>query len=239
MSYRIRRFCSDVIFMRFVSSSFWPSSRAFIGINNISVFCLAFPNVAVGLSTALHWYFARHCCWHRNFQFSTSGFQKNIPLCCLALSSCGFSITRLCFAFFFAASNMCFQIFGHTLSGREVICFLVSLSPDHVYPSGGPSCSKKESCEACPCIWRVFFAVHVPGIFKMFLQQYIQLCLCCSGNVDVLQRNRKWFFLRHVQFDSWYTVMTINEFSCDRRRGFFWFSLKNFLFFSSYRTILG
>ena len=27
---------------------------------------------------------------------------------------------------------------------------------------------------------------------------------------------RKCFFLRHVQFDSWYNVMTINEFSCDR-----------------------
>ena len=37
-----------------------------------------------------------------------------------------------------------------------------------------------------------------------------------SGNVDVLRRNRKCFFFRHVQFDSWYNVVTINEFSCDR-----------------------
>ena len=27
----------------------------------------------------------------------------------------------------------------HTLSGLEVVCFLVSLHPDHVYPSGGLS----------------------------------------------------------------------------------------------------
>ena len=74
MSYRIRPFCSDVILMRFVSSSFWPWSRAFVGINNTSVFCLAFPNIAVGFSTALYRYFARHCSWHRNFQLSTSGF---------------------------------------------------------------------------------------------------------------------------------------------------------------------
>ena len=40
--------------------------------------------------------------------------------------------------------------------------------------------------------------------------------VCCSGNVDVLQRNRKCFFSRHVQFDSRFNVMTINEFSCNR-----------------------
>ena len=38
------------------------------------VFCLSFPNIAVGFSTSLCLYFARHCCWHRNFQLSTSGF---------------------------------------------------------------------------------------------------------------------------------------------------------------------
>ena len=34
----------------------------------------AFPKIAVGFSTALYRYFAWHCCWHRNFQLSTSGF---------------------------------------------------------------------------------------------------------------------------------------------------------------------
>ena len=36
---------------------------------------------------------------------------------------------------FFAASDICFHISGHTLSGLEGVCFLVSLSPDHAYPS--------------------------------------------------------------------------------------------------------
>ena len=49
MSYKIHSFCSNAILMRFVSSSFWPWSRAFVGINNTSKFCLAFPNIAVGL----------------------------------------------------------------------------------------------------------------------------------------------------------------------------------------------
>ena len=130
---------------------------------------------------------------------------KNIPLNCLALSSFGFSIAQLCFAFFlfFAASDIKFHISGHTSSGREVFCFLVSLLPDHVYPSGGFS-------------FGFFFSIHVPVIFNLFFQHYVQWRVWCSGNVDVLQRNRKRFFFRHVQFDSWYNVMTINEFFCDR-----------------------
>ena len=64
--------------MKFVSSSFQPWSRAFVGINNTSVFSLAFPNIAGGFTTAVYRYFARHCCWHRNFQLSTSGFHRGL-----------------------------------------------------------------------------------------------------------------------------------------------------------------
>ena len=42
---------------------------------------------------------------------------------------------------FFATSDICFHISRHTSSGREVVCFLVSL-PNHVYPSGGLSFSR-------------------------------------------------------------------------------------------------
>ena len=76
--------------------------------------------------------------------------------------------------------------------------------------------------------------------------------MCCSGNVDVLQWNRKWFFFRHVKFDSGFHVMAIKEISHNRpeiifsfrifacwvilkriwRREFVWFSSKNFLFLS-------
>ena len=45
-----------------------------VGINCTSIFCVAFPNIAVGFPTVLCRYFARHCCWHRNFQLSTNGF---------------------------------------------------------------------------------------------------------------------------------------------------------------------
>ena len=40
--------------------------------------------------------------------------------------------------------------------------------------------------------------------------------MCCSGNVDTLQWNRKWLFSRHVQFDSVFHMMATNEVSCDR-----------------------
>ena len=99
-------------------------------------FCLAFPTIAVGFSTAIYRYFARHMllaselptlyewlslwAWilHRLVQWRIFLF---IVWHCRAF---GFSIAHLCFAFFFTASDICFHISGHTSSGREVVCFL-------------------------------------------------------------------------------------------------------------------
>ena len=66
---------------------------------------------------------------------SSSGSMEKIPRNRPALSSFGFSIAHFCFSFRFDASDICFHISGHDLSGLEVVCVLVSLSPDHVYPS--------------------------------------------------------------------------------------------------------
>ena len=49
----------------------------------------------------------------------------------------GFSIAHFCFSLRLDASDMCFQISGQNSSSLEVVCFLVSLSPDNVHPSGG------------------------------------------------------------------------------------------------------
>ena len=64
---------------------------------------------------------------------SSSGSVKKIPRICMSLSSFGFSVAYFCFALLFAASHICFHISGHTLSGLEVVCFLVSLLPDHEF----------------------------------------------------------------------------------------------------------
>ena len=73
---------------------------------------------------------------------SSSGSMKKISRNCLVISSFGVSRAHFCFALLFAASDICFHISGHTLPGLEVVCFLVSLHPDHVYPLGGLSFNK-------------------------------------------------------------------------------------------------
>ena len=126
---------------------------------------LAFPNTAVGFTTAVYWCFARHCRWHRNFQLptsvfswmvcfysSSSGSKKKIPRNCLALSNFGFSIVHFCVALLFAASDICFHISGHTLSSPEVVCFLVSLLSGPCISIRWPFIQQHKSCEACLCI---------------------------------------------------------------------------------------
>ena len=90
----------------------------------------------IGISNFLRAFF------HGVFKFFIIRFNKKTPRNLLALSSFGFSIAHFCFALLFAASDICFNISGHTLSGLVVVCFLVSLSPDHAYPSGGLSFNK-------------------------------------------------------------------------------------------------
>ena len=126
--------------MRFVYSSLNPWSRALVGINNTSIFRLAFSNFAVGFSTALYRCFAKHCCWHRNFQLSTSGFDCELEFFIVrfnkehssqyvALSSFGFSMALFCFAFFFTASDIRVHISGLLSSGREVFYFSCKSPP--------------------------------------------------------------------------------------------------------------
>ena len=53
-------------------------------------------------------------------------------------------------------------------------------------------------------------------MINLFFQHNIQGCMCVSANVGILQRNKKWFFRRHIQSDSGFHVMTVNEISWDR-----------------------
>ena len=125
MNHRCHPFCSDVILFRSVSSSCSRRHRQYKHMFGVSQY------IAVVSPTALCWYFARHCCYHRNFNFlraaffvslksSSFGSIKNIPLNCLALLSFGFSITHLCFAllcFLLFASDINFHISSQTSSG--------------------------------------------------------------------------------------------------------------------------
>ena len=121
-----------VIPVRHTSQSF---SIRFVDIDISSIFDLVFLSTAAGFSASIYWCFARHCCWHGNFQLPTSVFD-DVPeffVCrfndkryhvIVLLSSFGFSIANFCFALLFAASDICFHTSGHSLSG--LACFFVS-----------------------------------------------------------------------------------------------------------------
>ena len=92
----------------------WVSPLLFIGI---------LQGIAAGIGT----YNFLRAAFIVSLNSSSFGSMKNIPLNCLAFSSCGFSMAHLCFALSFSMHQTYdFHISGHTSSGREVVCFLVS-----------------------------------------------------------------------------------------------------------------
>ena len=75
-------------------------------------------------------------------KFSSSGSMKKIPRNCLALSSFGFSMAHFVSPFVLMHQTHASTCVARHCLGLEVVCFLVSLHPDHVYPSGGLSFNK-------------------------------------------------------------------------------------------------
>ena len=101
----------------------WVSPLLFIGI---------LQSIAAGIGTSNFLRFEFFVVWlNEEYSSQLSG-----------VFEFGFSTVHLCFALFLTASDINFHIPGHTSSGREVVCFLVSLLPDLVCPSGGLSFSR-------------------------------------------------------------------------------------------------
>ena len=94
----------------------------------------------------------------------------------------------------------------------DVSCFLVNLSPDHIYPSGF-FFQYNKLCKTCPRIWQVSRPIDIPIILDAFLLLKIQIRICSSGYVNVLRWNREWFFSRRVKFDSGFNVIALYEVS--------------------------
>ena len=101
--------------------------------------------------------------------------------------SFGFSTAHFRFALLFAASDICFHISGHNLSGLQVVCFLVSLSLEHVYPFGGFSLNVASLVK--PIHVSDTISINIPEIVNISLQHHIQCCVTSSGNVNVFQWN--------------------------------------------------
>ena len=64
--------CNNMILMTRTRSSFQSNSRGLVGIDNANTFGLVFPNAVVDFFASIYWYFARHYCWHWNFELPTS-----------------------------------------------------------------------------------------------------------------------------------------------------------------------
>ena len=144
----------------YCSSQAW--SRAFVGNHNTSVFCLAFPNSAVGFPTALYRYFATHCGWHRNFQLSTSGFHCELEFfIILFFEEYSSQLSGIVdFWFLDSPSLFCFllcymrhmrpHIWPYIVWARGL--FSCKSLPGPCVPIRWPFVQSDESCEACPCI---------------------------------------------------------------------------------------
>ena len=55
--------------------------------------------------------------------------------------------------------------------------------------------------------------IDVPIIVDAAFLHNIQVCMGSSGEVNVFQRNKEWFFSRRVKFDSWFNVMAVSQVS--------------------------
>ena len=93
----IHAFSCGVVFMVLALKPNHAYPHRFVGLNNTSIFVVCFPTVP---EAALCWWSwnLKQCCWHRNFQLSSSIFHqmleffiKEKPRNLLALSSFGFS----------------------------------------------------------------------------------------------------------------------------------------------------
>ena len=67
--------------------------------------------------------------------------------------------------------------------------------------------------ETCPRIRQVSWPIDVPIIVDAALLHNIQVRVCSSGDVNIFQWNRVWFFSRRVEFDSRFNVMAVYEVS--------------------------
>ena len=124
MSYRIRPFCSyvdlDEVCVQLLLALASTKQAYFVLRSQILRWCspLLFIGILQGITAGIGTSNFLQAAFIVSLNSSSFGSMKNILLNCLALSSFGFSIAHLCFAFFFAASDMYFHISGHTSSAR-------------------------------------------------------------------------------------------------------------------------
>ena len=194
--------------------------------------------------------------WRAFFMVSLNSWSsrsmKQIPRNLLALSSFGFSCDHFCLSFSWAFFLIVFQSSGHRWiwPGCQ-LPFCQSLT-GHIYYLFGGFSSNRE-------IWvkpvQESDKSLDPSIFQWSSMRRScitsKVCMGSSGDVNVFQWNKEWFFSRRIKFDSgfnmkavyevsWHGPKIIHRFTSIRKRVVrwwrwrpFWFSKKISLTFSS------
>ena len=58
--------------------------------------------------------------------------------------------------------------------------------------------------------------IYIPLIVNLLFLHDVQICMCRTCHINVFQWNRECFFLRHVELNSRFIVMTMDEVTLDR-----------------------
>ena len=87
---------------------------------------------------------------------------------------------------------------------------------DHIFSFGRFFLQKSELRESFPRIWQMVIRVDIPIIISTLFLQHVQISMRRPSNINVLQWNRDWFFLRHVELNSRFSVMTTDEVTLKR-----------------------
>ena len=161
-----------MILMKLVKRSFHAFPRRLVDFKNANVFCLAHPFQRYKSRVYLsRWSLARHCSWHRNFQFSTCSLHDIFEFSIVTINEVNStqfsSIVELRFFDCATFAIPCVwtlptclsKISGHKVSGLEVVCFLVSLSSGQWKSIRCFFIQYGEFCETCPRIWQ-FLDLH-------------------------------------------------------------------------------
>ena len=80
-----------------------------------------------------------------------------------------------------------------------------------------------QQCEFCVSwsrIWWSSIRVHIPIIINAFLLYHSQIGVSGSCYINVFQWNREWFFFWHMELNSRFIVMTIDEVILNRTKVF-------------------
>ena len=143
--------------MTFTKSSFHTLSRRFVG---LGVFCLTSFRNATGFLVVFASVFARHCSWHRNFQFYTRFLHDILELFISSINEVN--------------TTQCSSIIELRLFDSQLLLFFVLRRFRHIFQNFWPqSVWSGGRLLSCQCLTRPTKSIW------WFLIQYREPCETC------------------------------------------------------------